>query len=60
MIGPDGDSVGSFVTNGDGRIEIPLSKVGNYTVIERESASHYVISEEPHRMSPWSTMKWPR
>ena len=27
--------------------EIPLSKVGNYTVIERESASHYVISEEP-------------
>lgn len=45
--GPDGDSVGSFVTNGDGRIEIPLSKVGNYTVIERESASHYVISEEP-------------
>ena len=47
VIGPDGDSVGSFVTNGDGRIEIPLSKVGNYTVIERESASHYVISEEP-------------
>lgn len=40
-------SVGSFVTNGDGRIEIPLSKAGNYTVIERESASHYVISEEP-------------
>lgn len=47
VIGPDGDSIGSFVTNGDGRIEIPLSKVGNYTVIERESASHYVISEEP-------------
>lgn len=47
VIGPDGDSVGSFVTNGDGRIEIPLSKVGNYIVIERESASHYVISEEP-------------
>lgn len=47
VIGPDGDSVGSFVTNGDGRIEIPLSKAGNYTVIERESASHYVISEEP-------------
>lgn len=47
VIGPDGDSIGSFVTNGDGRIEIPLSKVGNYTVIEREAASHYVISEEP-------------
>ena len=47
VIGPDGDSVGVFVTDGDGRIEILLSKVGNYTVIERDSASHYVISEEP-------------
>lgn len=47
VIGPDGDSVGVFVTDGDGRIEIPLSKVGNYTVIERDSASHYVVSEEP-------------
>ena len=47
VIGPDGDSVGVFVTDGDGRIEIPLSKAGNYTVIERDSASHYVISEEP-------------
>ena len=47
VIGPDGDSIGTFVTNGDGRIEIPLKKSGNYTVIEREAASHYVISEEP-------------
>ena len=47
VIGPDGDSVGTFVTNGDGRIEIPLSKVGNYTVIERQAPSHYIISEEP-------------
>ena len=47
VIGPDGDSIGSFVTNADGRIEIPLKKSGNYTVIEREAASHYVISEEP-------------
>ena len=47
VIGPGGDSIGVFVTDGDGRIEIPLSKVGNYTVIERDSASHYVISEEP-------------
>lgn len=47
VIGPDGDSVGVFVTNGDGRIEIPLKKSGNYTVIERDAASHYVISEEP-------------
>ena len=47
VIGPDGDTVGTFATNGDGRIEIPLEKSGNYTVIERASASHYVISEEP-------------
>lgn len=47
VIGPDGNSIGTFTTNGDGRIEIPLSKSGNYTVIEREAASHYVISEEP-------------
>lgn len=46
VIGPDGDSVGVFVTDGDGRIEIPLKKSGNYTVIERDAASHYVISEE--------------
>ena len=47
VIGPDGDSIGTFATNGDGRIEIPLSKVGNYTVIERQAPSHYMISEEP-------------
>ena len=47
VIGPDGDSVGVFVTDGEGRIEIPLKKSGNYTVIERDAASHYVISEEP-------------
>ena len=35
------------MTNGDGRIEIPLSKSGNYTVIEREAPQHYMISEEP-------------
>ena len=47
VVGPDGDSVGTFVTNGDGRIEIPLKKSGNYTVIEREAPQHYMISEEP-------------
>ena len=47
VVGPDGDSVGTFVTNGDCRIEIPLSKSGNYTVIEREAPQHYMISEEP-------------
>ena len=47
VIGPDGDTVGTFATNGDGRIEIPLEKSGNYTVIEREAPQHYMISEEP-------------
>ena len=47
VIGPDGNSVGTFVTNGDGRIEIPLKKSGNYTVVEREAPQHYMISEEP-------------
>ena len=47
VIGPDGDSVGTFVTNRDGRIEIPLKKSGNYTVVEREAPQHYMISEEP-------------
>lgn len=47
VIGPDGDSIGSFVTDGGGRIEIPLKKSGNYTVIERMAPAHYVISEEP-------------
>lgn len=47
VIGPDGDSIGTFATNGDGRIEIPLRKVGNYTVIERKAPSHYIISEDP-------------
>ena len=47
VIGPDDDSVGTFVTNGDGRIEIPLKKSGNYTVVEREAPQHYMISEEP-------------
>ena len=35
------------MTNGDGRIEIPLKKSGNYTVVEREAPQHYMISEEP-------------
>ena len=47
VIGPDGDSIGSFVTDGNGEIFIPLQKTGNYTVIEREAPQHYLISKEP-------------
>ena len=47
VIGPDGDSIGSFVTDGNGEIFIPLLKTGNYTAIEREAPQHYLISKEP-------------
>ena len=47
VIGPDGDSIGTFVTDGNGEIFIPLLKTGNYTVIEREAPQHYLISKEP-------------
>ena len=47
VIGPDGDSIGSFVTDGNGEIYIPLLHTGNYTVIEREAPQHYLISKEP-------------
>lgn len=47
VIGPDGDSIGTFVTDGNGEIFIPLLKTGNYTVIEREAPAHYVISGNP-------------
>ena len=57
VIGPDGDSIGTFATNGDGRIEIPLSKVGNYTVIERQAPPIISSAKSQHRMSLSSTMK---
>lgn len=47
VIGPDGDSIGTFATDGNGEIFIPLLKTGNYTVIEREAPLHYLISKEP-------------
>ena len=47
VIGPDGDSMGIFITNTDGRIEIPLTICGNYTVIERDAPANHIISEQP-------------
>lgn len=38
VIGPDGATVGTYVTNEDGEINIPLDIVGNFTVIERQPA----------------------
>lgn len=46
VIGPDGDSIGTFATDGNGEIFIPLLKTGNYTIIEREAPLHYLISKE--------------
>ena len=57
VIGPDGDSIGTLCTNGDGRIEIPLKKSGNYTVIEREAPSIISSAKSQPRMSLSSTMK---
>ena len=47
VIGPDGDSMGIFITNTDGRIEVPLTICGNYTVIERDAPANHIISEQP-------------
>ena len=47
VIGPDGDSLGIFITQDDGRIEIPLTICGNYTVIERDAPANHIISERP-------------
>ena len=47
VIGPEGDSIGTFATDGNGEIYIPLLHTGNYTVIERQAPQHYLISEQP-------------
>ena len=47
VIGPDGDSLGVFIIQDDGRIEIPLTICGNYTVIERDAPANHIISEQP-------------
>ncbi len=47
VIGPDGDTVGTFATSGDGEILIPLDQAGNYTVIEREPPAHHLLGDKP-------------
>ncbi|MGM9605817.1 MAG: SpaA isopeptide-forming pilin-related protein, partial [Faecousia sp.] len=47
VIDPDGATVGTFATDRNGEINIPLTVVGNYTVMEREAPQHYLISKEP-------------
>ena len=47
VVGPDGDTVGTFSTNSAGKIRIPLTLAGNYTIYERVAPEHYLLSEEP-------------
>lgn len=47
VVGPDGATVGTFTTNSSGKIRIPLTFIGNYTVYERVAPEFYLLSEEP-------------
>ena len=47
VIGPDGDTIGTFATDGSGEILIPLSKAGNYTVTELEPPAYHLLSDRP-------------
>ena len=47
VVGPDGATVGTFTTNSSGKIRIPLTLTGNYTVYERVAPHFYLLSEEP-------------
>lgn len=47
VVGPDGAAVGTFTTNSSGKIRIPLTLTGNYTVYERVAPDFYLLSEEP-------------
>lgn len=47
VVGPDGATVGTFTTNSSGKIRIPLTLIGNYTVYERVAPDYYLLSEEP-------------
>lgn len=45
VIGPDGATVGTFSTNGDGEIMIPLTLSGNYTIIEKAPPANHLLGE---------------
>ena len=47
VVGPEGATVGTFTTNSSGKIRIPLTLTGNYTVYERVAPDFYLLSEEP-------------
>ncbi len=45
IIDPNGATVGTFATNEDGEINVPLALAGNYTVIERQPALDHKLGE---------------
>ena len=47
VIDPDGATVGVFSTDYNGQIKIPLTIIGNYTVIELDAPTGYLIAEHP-------------
>lgn len=46
VINPSGDTLGTFVTNYNGEINIPLTITGNYTVIEREAPEFFLLGDD--------------
>ena len=44
VIGPGGDTVGTFASDSNGEILLPLTLSGNYTVIERQAPAYHLIS----------------
>lgn len=46
VITPSGDTLGTFVTNYNGEINIPLTITGNYTVIEREAPEFFLLGKD--------------
>ena len=46
VITPSGDTLGTFVTNYNGEINIPLTITGNYTVIECEAPEFFLLGKD--------------
>ena len=45
VVGPDGDTIGSFATDANGEIQIPEAVPGNYTIYERVPPKDHLLSE---------------
>ena len=45
IVDPDGITIGSFATDESGRIELPVTKAGNYTIYEREAPEYHLLSD---------------